>query len=104
MKSWFLPAIFIPIVWGFWGLLPKLAVKYISPTHAMVYQTGGAVVFGIVLLVVGYFLVPILHDLFVCVFNTVVPISSEVAAEQGVATSAEGTIPISRIQFVVVIA
>lgn len=50
MKSWFLPAIFIPIVWGFWGLFPKLAVKYLSPTHAMVYQVGGSVVFGIVLL------------------------------------------------------
>jgi transporter family protein len=55
MKSWFLPAILIPIVWGFWGLLPKLAVKYINPLHAMVYQIGGAILFGIVLLaIIGF--------------------------------------------------
>ncbi len=50
MKSWFLPAIFIPIIWGFWGLLPKLAVRYLSATSAMVYQITGTVAFGIVLL------------------------------------------------------
>ena len=49
MKSWFLPAIFIPLVWGFWGLFPKLAVRYISPIHAMAYQVLGTIVFGIVL-------------------------------------------------------
>jgi transporter family protein len=55
MKAWLLPAIFIPIVWGFWGLLPKLAVRYLSATSAMVYQVGGTVVFGIVLLaVIGF--------------------------------------------------
>ena len=27
MKEWFLPAIFIPLVWGFWGLFPKFAVS-----------------------------------------------------------------------------
>ena len=55
MKSWFLPAIFIPIVWGLWGLLPKLAVKYISPVHVMIYQIGGSVVLGLVLLaVIGF--------------------------------------------------
>ena len=50
MKAWFLPAVFIPIVWGLWGLLPKLAVRHLSASHAMVYQVGGAVLFGIVLL------------------------------------------------------
>jgi transporter family protein len=50
MKAWFLPAIFIPVVWGLWGLLPKLAVRHMSASHAMVYQVGGAVLFGIVLL------------------------------------------------------
>ena len=50
MKAWFLPAVFIPIVWGLWGLLPKLAVRHMSASHAMVYQVGGAVVFGIILL------------------------------------------------------
>jgi transporter family protein len=55
MKSWFLPAIFIPIIWGFWALLPKLAVRYISATHAMVYQVGGAAAFGIVLLALSGF-------------------------------------------------
>ncbi|UCE51452.1 MAG: EamA family transporter [Desulfobacterales bacterium] len=49
MKDWFLPAIFIPLVWGFWGLFPKLAVRYISPTHAMAYQVIGNVIFGIFL-------------------------------------------------------
>ena len=50
MKAWFLPAIFIPVVWGLWGLLPKLAVRHMSASHAMVYQVGGAVIFGIILL------------------------------------------------------
>ena len=50
MKAWFLPAIFIPVVWGLWGLLPKLAVRYMSASHAMVYQVCGAVLFGIILL------------------------------------------------------
>jgi transporter family protein len=55
MKAWLLPAIFIPLVWGFWGLLPKLAVKFISPVHAMIYQVGGTLVFGLVLLaVIGF--------------------------------------------------
>ena len=49
MKDWFLPAIFIPLVWGFWGLFPKFAVRYISPTHAMAYQVIGTMVFGIIL-------------------------------------------------------
>ncbi len=50
MKAWFLPAIFIPVVWGLWGLLPKLAVRHMSASHAMVYQVGGAVLFGIILM------------------------------------------------------
>ena len=50
MKGWLLPAIFIPVVWGLWGLLPKLAVRHMSASHAMVYQVGGAVLFGLVLL------------------------------------------------------
>ena len=49
MKDWFLPAIFIPLVWGLWGLFPKLAVRYISPAHAMAYQLLGSIIFGIFL-------------------------------------------------------
>jgi transporter family protein len=55
MKDWFLPAIFIPLVWGFWGLFPKLAVRYISPTHAMAYQVLGTTIFGIILFaIIGF--------------------------------------------------
>ena len=49
-KDWLLPAIFIPIVWGFWGFLPRLAVRYIEPWSAMVFQTVGMTAFGILLL------------------------------------------------------
>ncbi len=49
-KEWLLPAIFIPVVWGFWGFLPRLAVRYIEPWSAMVFQTVGMTAFGTFLL------------------------------------------------------
>lgn len=55
MKDWFLPAISIPIIWGLWGLFPKLAVRYISIPSAMLFEIVGVVIFGIFFLIfVGF--------------------------------------------------
>lgn len=51
MKAWLLPAISIPIVWGFYGFLPKLAVRYINPFSAIIFQVIGYLVFGIIILI-----------------------------------------------------
>ncbi|MFQ5942170.1 MAG: EamA family transporter [Anaerolineales bacterium] len=39
MKTWILPATFTFIFWGLWGLIPKLTVRYISPTSAIVFES-----------------------------------------------------------------
>ena len=49
MKSWVAWALLALVTWGFWGLFPKLAVKYISPTSALFYEAVGAGVCGAVL-------------------------------------------------------
>ncbi len=49
MNQWILWAVLALGTWGFWGLFPKLAVKYISPTSALFYEALGAVVCGVVI-------------------------------------------------------
>ncbi len=55
MDNWFLSAFFALIIYGFWGFFPKLAVNYIDPRSALIYQVLGAMaVGGIVLGMVGF--------------------------------------------------
>lgn len=41
MGSWFFPALFALICWGFWAFIPKLTVRYIDPKSAIVYEAIG---------------------------------------------------------------
>ena len=55
MESWFLWTILSLITFGFWGFFPKLAVQYINPQSALIYQVLGGVLVGIVgLAMVGF--------------------------------------------------
>ena len=47
MDSWFLWTILALISFGFWGFFPKLAINYIAPQSAVIYQVLGAILVGI---------------------------------------------------------
>ncbi len=48
MDSWFFWTILAMVTFGAWGFFPKLAVKFISPQSALIYQVLGAMLVGIV--------------------------------------------------------
>ena len=48
MNSWFLWTILALVTFGFWGFFPKLAVNYISPQSALIYQVLGGLFVGFV--------------------------------------------------------
>ena len=48
MNNWFFWAMFSMIIFGAWGFFPKLAVGYISPQSAIIYQVLGGMLVGIV--------------------------------------------------------
>jgi transporter family protein len=50
MRLWVLPAFGAFIVWGLWGFLPKITVRYISPKSALVYEILGGTLVAIVVL------------------------------------------------------
>lgn len=50
MENWLLSAILAMIIYGFWGFFPKIAVTYISPQSALVYEVGGAMLVGLLTL------------------------------------------------------
>ena len=55
MQSWFLWTILSLVTFGFWGFFPKLAVQYINPQSALIYQVLGGVLVGIVVMaMVGF--------------------------------------------------
>ena len=47
MESWLLPACAALIIYGLWGFFPKLAVTYINPTSALIYEVAGAMLVGL---------------------------------------------------------
>ncbi|HSR36445.1 MAG TPA: EamA family transporter [Desulfurivibrionaceae bacterium] len=47
MDNWLLPALISLIIYGFWGFFPKLAVSYINPQSALVYEIAGAALVGL---------------------------------------------------------
>ncbi len=47
MPTWLLYSILALIIYGFWGFFPKLAVNYIRPMSALIYEVSGALVVGI---------------------------------------------------------
>ena len=50
MNSWIFFAIMALIIYGFWGFFPKLAVTYIDPMSALVFEVAGAILVGFVVL------------------------------------------------------
>ena len=46
--GWYGPAIGALLLWGFWGFFPKLATAHLTPSHAIVYETVAAALFGLV--------------------------------------------------------
>jgi transporter family protein len=54
MAAWLINSLVALVCFGLWGFLPKIAVRYISPRSALVYEALGVVTIGcIVLLTVG---------------------------------------------------
>ncbi len=49
-ENWFLFASLALICWGVWGFLPKLTIKYISPSDAVIFQGIGNLFFLIIVL------------------------------------------------------
>ena len=50
MNSWLFWTMLAMITFGAWGFFPKLAVSYISPQSALIYQVLGGMLVGIVAL------------------------------------------------------
>ena len=50
MTNWILPAFGTLICWGVWSFVPKITTRYINPISAMIYETIGAVIVGLVAL------------------------------------------------------
>lgn len=48
MNSWFIWTLLAMVTFGAWGFFPKLAVNYISPQSALIYQVLGGLLVGIV--------------------------------------------------------
>jgi len=48
MESWFLWTVLALLTFGLWGFFPKLAVNYINPASALVYQVIGGIIVGII--------------------------------------------------------
>lgn len=51
MTTWILPTFVTFIGWGAWGFIPKITTRYISPMSAMIYETTGATIVGLVILI-----------------------------------------------------
>ena len=55
MDNWFAAALISLVIYGFWGFFPKLAVTYISPQSALIYEIAGAAIIGLVALALVQF-------------------------------------------------
>jgi transporter family protein len=55
MNNWILPAFVTFICWGIWGFIPKITTRYINPMSAIVYESVGVGVMGIVVFtIIGF--------------------------------------------------
>lgn len=50
MTQWLAPAILALMSFGLWGLFTKLAINYIDSKSALVFQTAGVLVIGLIAL------------------------------------------------------
>ncbi len=95
----------LALVFGLGAILLLPLYRYLKGTLGVRKNLGWAPfgLVGLILIVVAYFLVPLLQSLLVTVINGAMPLSATTAAELGVASRAEVPLPISRIQFVVIV-
>jgi len=55
MDNWFVSTLLALLVFGLWGFFPKLAVTYINPQSALVFQVAGGLLVGILtLFLIGF--------------------------------------------------
>ena len=55
MDNWLTTAFIAFVLFGLWGFFPKLAVQYISPGSAIIYEVAGTIVVGLLALkIVGF--------------------------------------------------
>lgn len=55
MENWLTAAIIAFVLYGLWGFFPKLAVTYISPASAIVYEVAGTLAVGLLAMkIVGF--------------------------------------------------
>ncbi len=55
MKSWLLPALVTVLLYGLWSYFPKISVRYLSPSSAVVYEVIGSMIFGaIAIMLMGF--------------------------------------------------
>lgn len=50
MDNWLTTAFIAFLLFGLWGFFPKLAVNYISPASAIVYEVAGTIAVGLLAL------------------------------------------------------
>ncbi len=50
MAAWLPAALISLVIFGFWGFFPKLAVAYLDPRSAIIYQTMGVLLVGLMVL------------------------------------------------------
>jgi transporter family protein len=49
MPSWIVWSLLALVTWGLWGFFPKLAVNYISPKDALIYDALGTGISGVLI-------------------------------------------------------
>lgn len=47
MKDWFFYSLLALLAWGFWAFLPKVAITWMDPKSALIYEAFGAALAGI---------------------------------------------------------
>ena len=89
---------------GIWGLRP--GYRYLKKSLISYPNLSWApfLITVMVLILIAYFIVPILQSLFNSILNGALPLSPATATRLEVTTTAEVATPISRIQFVVIMA
>ncbi|WP_088894390.1 EamA family transporter [Leptolyngbya ohadii] len=50
MREWISPTIAAVFLWGFWGFLPKLTIRYLEPSSAIVFEVVGGIILGTIIL------------------------------------------------------
>ena len=84
---------------AFWATLPLY--RYLKNSFPGLSRVAGLIT-GLILLLVLYFVVPLVQDLLVGAVNSLFALAPEAAAELEVTTRGEVPLPVSRLQFVVV--